>query len=103
MIGKLAKFAAGNESVHSTKSRQDFDFLATLAASVGGDGVLLDRIRIANTAQEASDLVLQARLTEFHPRMCERAWQFAQTIVQDRYRLDVSVTGIHEQVLGRYP
>ncbi len=35
MIGKLAKFAGGNESVHSTASRQDFAFLARLAAQAG--------------------------------------------------------------------
>ena len=49
MIGKLAKFAAGNESVHSSKSRQDFDFLARLAQSVGAGGDLCRRVEAQPT------------------------------------------------------
>src|SRR4051794_19864259 len=51
MVGKLAKFAAGHESVHSTNSAQDFAFLAEVARSAGGGAELLERVRGCNTAQ----------------------------------------------------
>ena len=103
MIGKLAKFAAGNDSVHSTQSRQDFDFLAELAHSVGASAQLTAQIRAANTAQEVADLVVGAGLTRFFERLCERAWQFGQSLVGSGCQLEVYVTGIREEVLGRFP
>jgi cobalt-precorrin-5B (C1)-methyltransferase len=102
MIGKLAKFAAGNESVHSSKSRQDFDFLARLALSVGADSELVARIEQANTAQEVADLVSAAELPDFFDRLCQLAWQVAQPLLAGKCSLQVYVTGIHERVLGKY-
>jgi cobalt-precorrin-5B (C1)-methyltransferase len=103
MIGKLAKFAAGNESVHSTQSRQDFEFLAELARTVGTDDELAAQIRAANTAQEVSALMSARGLDAFYQRLCERAWQFAQGILGARVKIEIFVTGIHEEVLGRFP
>ncbi|HEX4143597.1 MAG TPA: cobalt-precorrin-5B (C(1))-methyltransferase [Pirellulales bacterium] len=103
MIGKLAKFAAGNESVHSTQSHQDFDFLARLAQTIGADDALAAQIRAANTAQEVSSLVAARGLAGFYSLLCERAWHFAQGFVSQAYDLEIFVTGIAEQVLGRFP
>ncbi len=57
MIGKLAKFAAGNESVHSTASSQDFAFLAETAGAAGAGDALVEQIRRANTAQEVAEMI----------------------------------------------
>jgi cobalt-precorrin-5B (C1)-methyltransferase len=103
MIGKLAKFAAGNESVHSTQSRQDFEFLARLAESIGADVALAMQIRVANTAQEVSTLIMAAGLDRFYGLLCERAWQFARGMTGPECELEIFVTGITEEVLGRYP
>jgi cobalt-precorrin-5B (C1)-methyltransferase len=102
MIGKLAKFAAGNESVHSSQSRQDFSFLARLAESVGGNAEMIARIEQANTAQEVADMVAAAGLSPFFDRLCERAWQVAQPLLNGKCGLQVYVTGIHEKVLGKH-
>ncbi len=102
MIGKLAKFAAGNESVHSSKSRQDFDFLARLARSVGADEDLVARVEQANTAQEVADMISAAGLLSFFDWLCERAWQVAQPQLAGKCGLQVYVTGIHERVLGKH-
>ena len=67
MIGKLAKFAAGNESVHSTASSQDFAFLAETAGAGGADADLVEQIAAANTAQEVSELVAAAGLDCIFP------------------------------------
>lgn len=99
MIGKLAKFAGGNESVHSTASRQDFDFLARLAAQASADAALLERIAAANTAQEVSQLL--AANGVFFTLLCERAWQFARSLFGSG-GLEVVLVGINGEVLARH-
>jgi cobalt-precorrin-5B (C1)-methyltransferase len=102
MIGKLAKFAAGNESVHSRESAQDFSFLAQLAQEAGAAELLLGRIRAANTAQETSELALAAGLVAFHDLLCRGAWQFAALLMQEAYTLEVLLLGKAGEVLGQY-
>jgi cobalt-precorrin-5B (C1)-methyltransferase len=103
MIGKLAKFAAGNESVHSTSSTQDFEFLALTAHSVGADAGLVAQVRQANTAQEAADLVGAGGPHEFFEVLCRRAWDFAASLAPAAFTLEVYLTGQEGQVLGRWP
>jgi cobalt-precorrin-5B (C1)-methyltransferase len=103
MVGKLAKFAAGNESVHSTSSSQDFGFLADLARAAGADAALLEQITHANTAQEVSELVAAAGLREFYQMLCRRAGEFAAGLVGAAPALEVYLTGPMGEVLGRFP
>jgi cobalt-precorrin-5B (C1)-methyltransferase len=102
MIGKLAKFAAGNESVHSRDSAQDFPFLAGLARQAGAGEALLERMLNANTAQEVSDLALAANLESFHTLLCQAAWQFAASLLHGAYALDLLLVGKEGEVLGQY-
>jgi cobalt-precorrin-5B (C1)-methyltransferase len=102
MVGKLAKFAAGHESVHSTASAQDFAFLAELARAAGGDEPLLQAIGQANTAQEVADLVRDAGLTRFHEILCERAQAYASTLAAPA-RVEVHLTSQEGELLGRAP
>ena len=83
MIGKLAKFAGRNESVHSTVSSQDFDFLGRLAGEAGADATLIARITAANTAQEVAELVSQ-KLPMFFTLLCEQAWRFGRSLESER-------------------
>jgi cobalt-precorrin-5B (C1)-methyltransferase len=101
MIGKLAKFAAGSESVHSTTSSQDFAFLAEVARSVGADAALVEPITRANTAQEVSELVSARGLQGFHAEICRRAWLFATGLVRGAFALEVCLTGQEGEILGR--
>ncbi|MGQ4808424.1 Cobalt-precorrin-5B C(1)-methyltransferase [Candidatus Entotheonellaceae bacterium PAL068K] len=103
MIGKLSKFAAGNESVHSQKSSQDFPFLARLARQAGAGARLQAQIRHANTAQAVSELVLQAGLTTFHNLICGAAWQVATSLTHRAYRIDVLLVDKSGEIMGRYP
>jgi cobalt-precorrin-5B (C1)-methyltransferase len=103
MIGKLAKFAAGNESVHSTSSGQDFAFLAETARAVGADAELVEQIARANTAQEASDLMAGSGPHEFYGLLCNKAWDFATALAGGTLTLEVYLTGQAGEVLGRYP
>jgi cobalt-precorrin-5B (C1)-methyltransferase len=103
MVGKLAKFAAGNESVHSQDSHQDFGFLAAVARESGADDDLARRAGAANTAQEVSDLLVEAGLPRFHRRICDLAREFGQTLCGPSCLLEVIVTDRSGNVLGRSP
>jgi cobalt-precorrin-5B (C1)-methyltransferase len=103
MIGKLAKFAAGNESVHSTASGQDFAFLADTARAVGAAAEVVEQIGRANTAQEVAELVAVSGPTEFFRALCRKAWDFAAGLVGAACTVEVYVTGQAGEVLGRYP
>lgn len=103
MIGKLAKFAAGNESVHSQESRQDFAFLADLARVSGSDEQTAHRILGANTAQEASELVTGAGDAGFHERLCHMAWDFGRTLSGGSYELDVLLIDRSGRLIARFP
>lgn len=103
MVGKLAKFAAGNESVHSSNSVQDFAFLATLAKEAGADDDVIEKITAANTAQEVAGLIADRGLGRFFELICERAWRFAQTLITGRLALQMLLTSQDGAVLARYP
>ena len=102
MIGKLAKFAAGNASVHSTNSSQDFAFLAKVARAAGADTGLSEQIAQANTAQEVSGLVRGHGLGEFYYAICKRAWEFAAALVHGVPTVEVYLTGQEGEILGQY-
>jgi cobalt-precorrin-5B (C1)-methyltransferase len=103
MIGKLAKFAAGNESVHSRQSTQDFAFLGTLARAAGANASLVQQVQSANTAQEVSELMGEKDPTTFHDLLCQAAWQYATSITHGVYPIEILVLGRAGEVLGRYP
>jgi len=103
MIGKLAKFAAGNESVHSRQSTQDFAFLGTLARAAGAAESLAQHVQSANTAQEVSELMEEMGLTTFHDLICHAAWQYAAAITHGSYSLEILLLGKAGKILGRYP
>ncbi len=103
MIGKLAKFAAGNASVHSTSSSQDFAFLAETARNVGADTALVEQIGQANTAQEVSELFAAQGQAVFFHVLCRRAWDHAMSLVGGSLAVDVYLMGQSGEVLGRWP
>jgi cobalt-precorrin-5B (C1)-methyltransferase len=100
MIGKLAKFAGGNDSVHSTASKQDFDFLARLAEASGADAALVAQVAAANTAQEVAQ-GLGPLAPVFFNKLCQRAWRFGRALLDAGCTLEVLLTGIQGEVLAR--
>jgi cobalt-precorrin-5B (C1)-methyltransferase len=103
MVGKLAKFAAGNESVHSRESAQDFALLGELARCAGAEDGLVRQVHGANTAQEVLELISEAGLTAFHDLLCQTAWTYARSLMHGAYTLEVLLFGRAGEVLGRYP
>ncbi len=103
MIGKLGKFAAGHESVHSSNSRQDFEFLAALAQSTGAAPDTLNLVLKANTAQEVAELIAERGPTEFFHLLCRRAWEFADSFLAGKPDLEVLLTANDGNLWGKYP
>lgn len=103
MVGKLAKFAAGHESVHSRESSQDFTFLGALSRRAGAEEALVEHVHRANTAQEVADLLAAAGLTAFNDLLCQTAWTYAMLLTHGAYPLDVLFLARGGEVLGRYP
>jgi cobalt-precorrin-5B (C1)-methyltransferase len=102
MIGKLAKFAAGHELVHSRESSQDFHFLGALAQQAGAAESLVRRTCSANTAQEVSELMTEAGVQTFHDLLCRAAWEYAASLMHGAYTLEVMLMGRAGDVLGSY-
>ena len=102
MIGKLAKFAAGHELVHSRESSQDFHFLGELARQAGAAESLIRRTCGANTAQEVSELMSEADVTTFHDLVCRAAWEYAASLMHGVYTLEVMLLSRTGKVLGSY-
>ena len=102
MIGKLAKFAAGHELVHSRESSQDFYFLGELARQAGAAEPLVRRTCSANTAQEVSELMTEAGVHTFHDLLCCAAWEYATSLMHGAYTLEVMLMGRAGEVLGSY-
>ncbi len=100
MIGKLAKFAAGHEVVHSKHNSQDFHFLGELARQAGAAEPLVMHARSANTAQEVSELMAEADGKTFHDLLGRAAWEYATSLMHGAYTLQVVVLGKAGEVLG---
>jgi cobalt-precorrin-5B (C1)-methyltransferase len=56
MAGKLTKLASGVLMTHYTRSKVDTAVLVEVTAEAGGDAVLLEAVRTANTARHAYEL-----------------------------------------------
>jgi len=102
MIGKLAKFAAGNESVHSTVSSQDFAFLREIAEAAGVGPQELAKITTANTAQEVAELMDAMGNAEFFRLLCVKAATFAQSLVKPGCEMRIILTGRSGEALGQW-
>jgi len=100
MIGKLAKFAAGHESVHSGQSDQDFAFLAALAEEAGAGSSLVERIGRANTAQEAAELAEAEGLNAFFDLLSRRARDAADRLTAGRITTEVRLLASDGRPLG---
>ena len=102
MIGKLAKFAAGQESVYSTAGQQDFAFLACLAQDAGASQKAIDTIKSANTAQEVAELMVQLGSQKFFALLCQNALEFGRSLVGNSLNLEIILTANDGTVLSAF-
>jgi cobalt-precorrin-5B (C1)-methyltransferase len=73
MVGKLAKLAQGQFQLHVAGGGVDPALLADLAVRAGAGEPLAARVRGANTARHAQEMVLEAGVRGFFDELCATA------------------------------
>jgi cobalt-precorrin-5B (C1)-methyltransferase len=81
MIGKMSKLAQGRMQTHVGQGEVDFDFLAGVAAGLGADDELCERIRAANTAHHVQVMCEQAGLDGLEERLATLAADAASAFI----------------------
>jgi adenosylcobinamide-phosphate synthase len=72
MIGKLSQVADGEFYTHARQSAVNLEGLAAIAASLGADAEVVERIRQGNTAREAQEIALAHGVAGFFDRIAEK-------------------------------
>ncbi len=69
-FGKFTKLASGYFKTHCTDSSVELDFLAAVAAGVGAKGIVLEKIKKANTAREVFLMLKEKGLDKAIGEVC---------------------------------
>ncbi len=101
MIGKLSKIADGQFHTHARRAAVNLDLLAQVAEGCGANPKLVDRIRSANTAREASDLVQEAGLLSFFDRLSELICLNCRKFIEGGMSVECILMDHEGLVLGR--
>ncbi len=84
-FAKMCKLGQGLLDLHSRRGAVDLAWLAAQVEVAGGDAILAERIRAANTAKEAFDLARAAGVG-LASRVAETAWHTAAAAVDEGVR-----------------
>lgn len=100
MIGKISKLAQGRFDTHISAGHVDLDFLADLAAGLGADAAMRQRIREANTAHHVQLLMDRAGLAGLEQRLSQRAAERACAFASGAYDVEVLLYSLKGAMLG---
>jgi len=101
MIGKLSKIADGEFYTHARQSAVNLDGLAAIAESVGAPPAVVERIRAANTAREAQEIVLACGVAGFFDRVAQKVSVNCRRYVEGAFSVETVLTDADGTVLGR--
>ncbi len=99
MVGKLTKLAAGVLMTHWTKSRVDPDVLAGLAAHAGVDAATVERVREANTARHAFE-ILGPGERRVWDALCARVAANLERFTEGALRAEVALVDFEGEPVG---
>jgi cobalt-precorrin-5B (C1)-methyltransferase len=103
MIGKLSKMAKGRMQTHAAGSEVDLEFLASLAAELGGSAELTASIRQANTARHVLELCRDAGLLALTTRICRKVVEQCAQHAGASLDVHACLVDFGGALLGRYP
>jgi cobalt-precorrin-5B (C1)-methyltransferase len=103
MMGKLSKMAKGRMQTHVAGSEVDMEFLASLAAELGGPAELLASIRGANTARHVLDLCRAAGLVGITTLVCRKVVEHCTSHAGRPLDVHACLVDFGGALLGRYP
>lgn len=101
MVGKLSKVADGEFYTHARHAAVNLASLAAIAESAGAPPDVAERIRRANTAREAQEIVLAHGVADFFDRIAEKVARNCRAYGQDAFRVETVITDADGVVLGR--
>jgi len=87
-FGKISKLAAGHMDLHSRHSSINLEQLAQWAADVGADAELQQKIREANTSQQALAMAAAVGVA-LGDAVCQHALDFARSVVPAQVQVEV--------------
>ncbi|MFY1665187.1 cobalt-precorrin-5B (C(1))-methyltransferase [Pseudomonas sp. Pseu.R1] len=87
-FGKISKLAAGHMDLHSRHSSINLEQLAQWAADVGADADLQEKIRGANTSQQALAMASAVGVA-LGDAVCQHALDFARSVVPAQVQVEV--------------
>jgi cobalt-precorrin-5B (C1)-methyltransferase len=99
-FAKMVKLAQGHADLHSSRSRVDFDALATWIEELGADAPTVDAARRANTAAEVLALAGSLPLAALVAR---RARAAALAMLAGGIELDTLVVDREGRIVGKSP
>jgi cobalt-precorrin-5B (C1)-methyltransferase len=103
MVGKLSKIAQGHFMTHVAGNQVDTRYLADLARRAGGSPRLVDRVRAANTARHAQELVTEAGLRRYFDLLCEDVARSCAGLTGELPQVRVLLFDFEGRLLGRAP
>ncbi len=103
MMGKLSKMADGHMMTHVAGSEVNLEFLATLAAEIGADAALQEKIRHANTAREVLEICSAAGLTGITTLICKKVVENGSAHAGGQLPIQVYLVDFNGKLLGQYP
>jgi len=98
-IGKISKLALGKWNLHSKATAIDFDFLAQLAADLGGDELLQQKIINANTTIEVLQLGYAVKI-DLATAICQQAYVELRAKLPESMALEVWAINRQGQLIG---
>lgn len=101
MIGKLSKIADGQFHTHARRAAVNLNLLAAVAQECGAPSDLVEKLKAANTARDAAEMVTAAGLPGFFDRICAIICENCQRHVEGALQVECVLTDHDGKVLGR--
>jgi cobalt-precorrin-5B (C1)-methyltransferase len=101
MIGKLSKVAQGIMMVHSKSAAVDLHFLAEIAAAAGAPSSVTSKVKMANNATHASQIVEEAGYSTFFTMLCQKICQQSLRHIQGGMTIETILIKMKGDLLGR--
>jgi cobalt-precorrin-5B (C1)-methyltransferase len=102
-IGKLTKMAMGIKQTHVRGSHVDMNFLAEVASRCGANNELVKKIKLANTARHAGELVDQFGLSMFYDVLCKEVYKHLNKYSPSELQIKIILLNFNGKIIGNFP
>ncbi len=100
-FAKLSKLAQGALDLHSGRSEVDFDFLSALVEQLGGDKILVQKCREANSANQVLQLAQQGKI-DLGGEIARKCTKVAQSVAKStKIEVDILVVDRGGKIVGQ--